>query len=381
MPVTNVKFIPVPQRVVGPSGPTGFTGMTGATGQTGPTGIPGTAVNTGAVGATGPTGLPGSATNTGATGASGVTGPTGAAGIPGPQGLGVTGVTGATGWTGWTGNTGPTGNTGHTGVTGPTAGVGTGPTGPTGAGGGGGGGGGNAYEAAWTSPPAPTGAGGFTGSATVMTVGHGASAYVQPRPSGSSTILANGPSANLDGDMDALMVNIPNSGAGANNHGWTVIARYKRHYPSAYYHSFGLVVSDGTKYAQFAPGSYNSIPGFCAQTWNNPTTNNGSAPVNNGSIVVFGNQAVSATNQPSLPILDIWLKLVDDRTHRTWSWSWDGVTWFVAQQETYNNFLTHTQVGFGGTNNYTSNSYAYGFGNGGQSLINELLSWTYTDNP
>lgn len=358
MPVTNVKFIPVPQRVVGPSGPTGFTGMTGATGQTGPTGIPGTAVNTGAVGATGPTGLPGSATNTGATGASGVTGPTGAAGIPGPQGLGVTGVTGATGWTGWTGNTGPTGNTGHTGVTGPTAGVGTGPTGPTGQAGSGGGGGSPFVDGIVSIPlVTPPTVWDNTYSNSGDTFGVGASTYWIKSARGANDVLA------------AVTKNISNSGAGGAS-GWRVTAFFRCYYNPSPYAYRGLLVSDGTKfYGAAGRGANAGGQGFNWRKWNSKT--DGSA----------GNNMLFGTDIPET-WYGAWVRVWDDKTNRKWQFSPDGGnTWYTLLSEARTTFLTHTQIGFGQSPDGSA-SQGIDVGSGGiLPFMVECYSFNYEDLP
>lgn len=96
----------------------------------------------------------------------------------------------------------------------------------------------------------------------------------------------------------------------------------------------GIMISDGTKFVVYGPvvasgddmvlnvGQFNSLTSFSANAFSE-----------SGPVGILPN---------------IWLKLVQDGTHRTFYMSNNGITWVQIYQEATANFLTETTVGFGG---------------------------------
>ena len=362
MAVVRIQRIPMPQRVVGPTGFTGSTGPLGTTGPiaTGPTGPSGV---TGSTGFTGSTGAAGFATNTGATGGTGPTGSVGAQGGQGPAGpTGVTGWTGQTGYTGWTGlggqavntgATGPTGVTGNTGTQGPTGqqggAVNTGATGPTGGAAQGG------TDNSYTTPPIPS-------AWDNHVYQSGVTGYTGTFGTNNTTFLQFPGNANGTDIVSSLTKNISNGGAGTTN-GWQATFRLRRWFPTNFgsgYNVTGIVLSDGTKYYAMGPGE-NSGAGtlFLDETWSTSTS---------GASV----GAILDTWPATVAYVDIWLRVHDNKTNRLWSYSMDGYIWVQFFSEVRTNFLTATQVGFGGSDD-TNNS------NSSIPLLLECLSFLYQD--
>lgn len=109
--------------------------------------------------------------------------------------------------------------------------------------------------------------------------------------------------------------------------------------PSVNTQTYGVYISDGTKYEGFEIISQNPGPNqLRIEKITNTTTD---------SATVFGATS-DLTSSGTLAV-----KIVDDGTHRTWYY-WIAGGWTQALQETSHTFLTETKAGFGGvsvTNN------------------------------
>lgn len=223
----------------------------------------------------------------------------------------------------------------------------------------GGGGGGSSGENTFNPPPAQ-GSWDHTVTQSSVTYGQGGSG-------GTATTWILYPGRSGDA-ISTVLKDISNSGTGGAS-GWQATFRFRRWFPLWQWSNTGIIVSDGTKYIVMGLGRDNTC-GINRDTYSTATTGKSDS----------GILTLADANNSSL-VRDIWMRVKDDTTNRIYYISWDGFTWEQIFTETRATFLTHTRVGFGGTDNVASAITGWQTNSGGVKLRFECLSFDYLDLP
>ena len=361
----------IPTVTVGPPGPQGPAGFPGAPG---PAGLPGALGPAGPQGPKGATGATGPAGPLGPSGPQGPIGPSGPIGAIGPQGpVGPTGLTGATGAAGPTGPLGPSGSQGLAGPSGPSGAMGPqGPAGPSG-------------------PTGPQGPSGVVPQSTYVlgkqdwnnlptSVANPTAYYgldAEPVKSGGlddefngasldttrwSWFNQGGASASLGNSLVTLLAP-PNPGQdtrgiyqAAPAPPWTVVAKLVALDMASYanYAQVGILMVDGSGKAITCDMSVRSTTptfAFDISYWSS------------GSL--WNSTPTGVLDTTAAIVFPLYLKVQDDGTHITCSFSRTGTTYFQIGEVNRNQWLPSGPLGVGliigsnGSNQVVAGTYEY----------------------